>query len=94
MVSDQMKTISHDDFLRLLGLLTLAADYRKKLVDIERSARAITGDKELGHTGDAVWADVHSARSLLAALGITVEPPQVETTALEDAAHQAEKTEP
>jgi hypothetical protein len=72
------KTISQDDYLRLLGLLTLAADHRKALEAIERSACAITSvAPEAGtHTSDTVWGGyLLSTDELLSLLDITVEQP-------------------
>lgn len=69
--------LTYDDYLRLTGLLTLAADYRKMLDAIEQSACAITGQTPLagGHTSDAVWVDGYSADRLLQLLGIPVPAP-------------------
>jgi hypothetical protein len=70
-----MKTISYDDYLRLVGLLALAADHRRMLEAIERSACTITGDEpaEGGHTGDAIWGGSdHTPARLLELLGIAV----------------------
>jgi hypothetical protein len=74
------KTISQDDYLRLVGLLTLAEDHRKAIEAIERSACAITGETPSGaggtHTGDTVWGGYHySVDELLRLLDITVEWP-------------------
>ena len=69
------KTISDDDYLRLVGLLTLAADHRKALRAIERAACQLTGDADDtgSHTGDTVWGGSRdTADGLLAVLGITV----------------------
>ena len=76
-------TISGDDYLRLVGLLTLAHDHNRVLNDIRRSAVAITGEYDdsdfgsevYGHTGDAVYDDNGgSADALLRKLGIAVAP--------------------
>lgn len=71
--------MTYDNYLRLIGLLTLAADHRKMMQALERSACAITGDDvDGGHTADAIWGDTHDAASLLRVLGIpvpTVPPP-------------------
>lgn len=70
-----MKGMSYDDYLRLVGLLTLAADHRKSMEAIERSAMALVGETETGgHVGDAVWGNAHDAASLVCVLGITVDP--------------------
>lgn len=74
--SNEVKTISQDDYLRLVGLLTLAADHRKALDDINRSACALTGEAPGHHTTDTIWGGYqHSADDLLHLLGITVEQP-------------------
>lgn len=68
------RAISYDDYLRLLGLLTLAADHRRALEAITRSAGAITLEGNLaGHTDEAVWSGL-SVDELLERLGITVAP--------------------
>lgn len=86
-----MKTITYDDYLRLVGLLTLAADHRKALGDIERSAAAITGDRPEagGHTSDAVWTDGYDAQRLMDLIEISVLTPPTPTTPPETAARQA-----
>lgn len=70
-----MKTISYDDYLRLLGLLTLAADHRKEMDAILRSACAITGDEPNagGHTDDVIWGGNRDIHGLLDVLSITVD---------------------
>lgn len=80
--------ISQDDYLRLVGLLTLAADHCRALRDIERAACGITGDEDdVGsHTGDAVWGGDRTADQLLDVIGITVEQP---TTTPQEAGEQA-----
>lgn len=85
------KTISQDDYLRLLGLLTLAADHRRALEAIERSACGITGtDPDAGSlTSDTVWGGhLMSGDDLLRLLDITVEQPG---TTPEQASEQARK---
>jgi hypothetical protein len=70
------KTISQDNYLRLVGLLTLAADHRKGLEDINRSACALTGEAPGYHTTDTIWGGYqHSVDDLLHLLEITVEQP-------------------
>lgn len=82
------KTISQDDHLRLVGLLTLAADHRKALDAIERSACGITGQRPGHHTSDVVWGGDLDADQLLDVIGITVEQP---TTTPEEAGEQARR---
>lgn len=76
-------TLTYDDYLRLTGLLTLAADYRKMLDAIEQSACAITGQTPLagGHTSDAIWVDGYTPQRLLELLGIPVPTPPAPTLA-------------
>ena len=84
-MSQTTKTsISQDDYLRLVGLLTLARDHNRALSDIRLSAVAITGEYDdtglggevYGHTGDAVYDDNGgNADALLRKLGIKVDPP-------------------
>lgn len=88
-----MKTISHDDYLRLLGLLVLAESHRQALTDIERSARAITGDQELGHTDQEIWGGDYGVQHLLELLEISVKAPPRPATTPEDAARQAGRAE-
>jgi hypothetical protein len=69
-----MKTITHDDYLRLCGLLRLAADSRHTLEQIDRSACALLGMPTGSHVSDEVWAGAPGgdAQALLTGLGITV----------------------
>ena len=85
MIQTTKTTISYDDYLRLVGLLTLARDHNRTLNDIRRSALAITGEYDdndatgeyYGHTGDAVYDDNGGrADELLRKLGIAVNPAQ------------------
>lgn len=66
--------MTYDDYIRLTGLLTLAADHRRMLSAIERSACAITGQEieAGGHTSDAVWVEDITPQRLLELLGIPV----------------------
>lgn len=67
--------ISHDDYVRLVGLLTLASDYRQRLTAIERSLAALVGEAEGGHASDAVWGGYDlTADQLLGLVGLTVAP--------------------
>lgn len=78
-----MKTITYDDYLRLLGLLTLAESHRKALEAIERAAWALLdstpqGDVESerrgSHISDEIWGGYHrGVAELLRVLEITVE---------------------
>ena len=84
MTKTKNTTISYDDYLRLVGLLTLAKDHNRALADIRHSALAITGEYDdievqgeyYGHTSDAVYDDnSNDANALLRKLGITVDSP-------------------
>ncbi|MGI4789230.1 MAG: hypothetical protein ACRYFS_10330 [Janthinobacterium lividum] len=74
-------SISRNDYLRLLGLLTLAKDHNKALSALQRSAEEITGETgdgtesgNYGHTADAIYDEgSNSIDALLRKLGITVE---------------------
>lgn len=68
------QVISYDEYLRLVGLLTLATDHYEAMLDIQRSALKITGESEpIGYTADAVW-NAETAEQLLEKLGIAVAP--------------------
>jgi len=83
-----IKTISHDDFLALEGLLLLAKEHVRNLQDIEHGIAALVkvtdedGDKSgIGdpqHIGDACYTGYsgYSASKLLAKLGIKREAAQ------------------
>lgn len=85
------KIITYDDYLRLCGLLALAADHRKMLEAIDRSACAITGQnpEDGGHTSDTIWGQGYSPQRLLELLDIPVPTPPPATTTPEDAARAA-----
>lgn len=72
-------TITRSQYLQLVGLLTLAARHNRDLRAIEKAALEITKEDELGHTGDAVYGDSHTADSLLERLSITVEDDAAES---------------
>jgi hypothetical protein len=75
-----MKTITKNQHLQLVGLLTLAGRHMKMLRSISESALSITGEKEddgtpatCGHTSDAIWDDnQRDADALLERLKIKV----------------------
>lgn len=76
--------ISHEDYLKLIGLLALAEDHNRALHQIEMAAAKITGEFEksesrrpgdFGHTSDAILEEPPDAAGLLNRLGIQVEPP-------------------
>jgi hypothetical protein len=71
-------TISRTDYLKLVGLMTLAAGYSAKLRDIERAAAEITGEPDqgsgyYGHTSDTAHDREPDVDYLLERLGITVD---------------------
>lgn len=66
--------IEYEEFLKLVGLLTLSKTYVKELEFIEKSLRNITGElEECGHCMDATYSD-YTAVELLNKLGIKVKP--------------------
>jgi len=76
-----MNIISQDNYHRLVGLLTLAADHCRALRAIERSAIALTQDELGGHTSDTVWGGFdRTPDELLALLGIALEQPRGQAT--------------
>jgi len=81
------KTMTYDDYLRLVGLLKLAADHRKVLEWIERSACALTGEEKDGHTSDTIWGQDYSPEKLLELLGIAVPAPTTPEESSRQAAH-------
>lgn len=67
--------ISREDYYKLIGLLTLAAEHNRALDVIRRAAVEITkerGDPELGYTADATIGAPCTADDLLGRLGIEV----------------------
>ena len=74
-----MDTISYDDYLRLLGLKTLADDHNRSLVALRKSAWAITRETEdgeptlWGHTNDLIFDNNTSVDDALDKMGLTVE---------------------
>ena len=66
--------ITQSEYLKLVGLLTLASHHNKMLEDIRCAVSEITKeeDGDMGHSADAVYGQ-HDAKSLLDRLNITVE---------------------
>lgn len=86
---EAVKTISYDDYLRLCGLLALAADHGKALKAIEHSALGITGEQPGSTTSDAVWGGyIYTAAELLDNLEIAVTPAPVPATTPEQVEQQ------
>lgn len=79
-MANNKKTITRDDYLRLVGLLTLARDHNRVLRDIEHSVAGLVGAEDdssggssyYGHASDAVYSD-YTADEMLGRLEITVE---------------------
>jgi hypothetical protein len=69
-----VKTITRNEYLKMVGLLGLAGHHNRALRDIVKALREITGEEEEvgGHTDDAVWGD-EDAEYLLTRLQIEVE---------------------
>lgn len=65
-------TITKNEYLQLVGLLTLAKKHNQVLRDISQSAALITGDEEHGHTDDAIYCD-YPVEDLLKLAKITIE---------------------
>ena len=77
-----MKTISTNDKLALIGLLTLGENLNKQLREIEKAMLKLTGEKSgvgMGHCSDTLYGvDATSNKEedvelLLKSLGITVK---------------------
>lgn len=97
------KSISPNERLQLIGLLTLARRHNAALVDLRSAALAITGEQDgdgvpddCGHTSDAIYSD-YDADDLLRRLEIAVEePPAIDAVArpasAEGAASQLDPT--
>ena len=68
----EREVLSREDYYKLTGLLTLAAEHNRALVVIERAARKITKeDDDMGHTSDAIFQG-YAVDVLLEKLGIEV----------------------
>jgi hypothetical protein len=73
--------ISHDDYLKLEGLLVLGREAEERSQAIVRGIARILGeDGENGHAADAVYSG-YSARELLKKSDIVVLPPEPEPSA-------------
>ena len=64
------KSISEDDYLKIVGLLALAASHKEKLEDIILALEGATGEEEHsnGHCDDAAYCG-YTANDLLQRLG-------------------------
>lgn len=73
------KRITQDEYLKLLGLLTLASDWNRRLSDVRDSATLLleVGDDEHGHLSDAIYSDT-DITTLLSRLEVDVDdaPPK------------------
>jgi len=68
------KTISREDYYKIVGLLTIAEQHLKVLTSVERALDAITGEGKFnrgGHCGDATYGQ-RDADDLLRVLHIEV----------------------
>lgn len=72
--ADGHVVITTPEKYQLIGLLTLAENYRKNLEDIQRAVAQITQEEDWrdGHCSDFVWGHHGSADDLISALGIKV----------------------
>lgn len=70
----ETKTISRSDYLKLVGVLTLAQSHNKALKDLEKIAAELVGEEHEygGLSSDAVYGE-RDADSLLGGLNITIE---------------------
>jgi hypothetical protein len=67
-------TITRNEYLQLVGLLTVAKRHTAMLREIIPAVREIIGEQDdRGHSEDAVWGD-YSPEELLEKMEITVEP--------------------
>lgn len=66
-------SITPNERLQLIGLLTLAAQHNTRLKDIEKAMQAITTEvSDGGHTMDAMYSD-YDVDELLRRLSLVVE---------------------
>jgi hypothetical protein len=68
-----MKTISQNDYFKLLGLLVLAEYHHDALTRITEIAERIVGDHKHGHIDAAVWGGETNIQNVLDKLGIATE---------------------
>jgi hypothetical protein len=59
--------LTEHDQLLLRSLLAMAAEHNEWLLRIDRAARRITGEEDMGHTSEAVYGS-HSLEDLLEAI--------------------------
>jgi hypothetical protein len=71
-----MKTeITKEEYLQLVGLLTLARQHKKMVDEIEEAMKQVIGEEaDYGHCGDAIWENdgTYTANDLLKKLKIKV----------------------
>lgn len=72
--------ITHDEYLKLEGLLVIGPEYEKQVDQVIRSIALILGEQppdgeRPGHAADAVYGG-YTARELLRKSDITVLPPE------------------
>lgn len=69
------KTITHAEYLQLLGLRLIADRHQSAMDELSKAAAAITGETdELGHTYDYVWSN-RELDEMLDVLELKVELP-------------------
>lgn len=69
-----VETITPEQRMQIIGLLTVARDLLHRMDDVERAACAITGEEPGGHTGDAMWGERTDVDDLLGRLSIKCAP--------------------
>jgi hypothetical protein len=86
-MSGEPRQISQDDYLKLLGLMTLAKEYHHMGNELERAMRGLVGevddkDKAAGWVSDAVWGyddpdPRRAVQRILDGMKLTVAPESV-----------------
>lgn len=67
-------TITKNEHLQLIGLLTLAERHNQRLTDIQEAVNELFGTKDDDHVNEAVWGDQEfQPEQLLERLKIQVE---------------------
>lgn len=76
-VTTKIKYIKKDDYLKLMGLLSMVDDHMKTLVDLEKAILSIVGGEfnDGGHVGDAIYGfdAPRKAKDLLERMNIKVK---------------------
>lgn len=79
----EIQTISYGDYLKLTGLLALAAEHNKAVEQIRDAAARVLGLPpdpygDYGHLSDEVYDRSSDARQLLKRMGIEIDPEEGE----------------